>query len=49
MYTVDRILDKRVSRKTGKAQYLVKWNGYSQEQSTWEPEENLSTVSYMVK
>lgn len=49
MYTVDRILDKRISKKTGKAQYLIKWANYPQEQSTWEPEQNLSNVSFMVK
>ena len=38
-YVVERILDKRFYKN--QLQYLVKWDGYSEEQSTWEPKENL--------
>jgi hypothetical protein len=39
-FEVERILDKRsVNRGT---QYLVKWKGYPDEESTWEPISNLT-------
>jgi len=37
-YVVEAILDKRLIR--GKWEYLIKWEGYSDEDNTWEPEEN---------
>jgi hypothetical protein len=37
-------------RQVGKRfQYLVKWEGYSIEQATWEPASNLSNVKSMIK
>ena len=42
-YEVESILDfKRVS---GKPHYLVKWKGYSDEENTWEPTQNLRNCS----
>lgn len=38
-WEVEYIKDSRVYRN--KLQYLVKWKGYPQEESTWEPYENL--------
>uniref|UniRef100_A0A5S6QC01 Chromo domain-containing protein n=1 Tax=Trichuris muris TaxID=70415 RepID=A0A5S6QC01_TRIMR len=38
-YVVERIVDKRLV--DGKTQYLLKWQGYTDEDNTWEPEENL--------
>ena len=35
----ERILKKR--KRKGKLQYKVKWLGYPEHQSTWEPEENI--------
>ena len=39
-----RILKKR--KRKGKMQYKVKWLGYPDDQSTWEPVENILDKSY---
>jgi transposase InsO family protein len=41
-YEVENILDSRIYRK--QRQYLVKWKGYPQEDSTWEPIKNLTNA-----
>lgn len=38
-YVVEKIVDKRVTK--GKIQYLLKWKGYTDDDNTWEPKENL--------
>ena len=45
------IVEKIISRKKFGSQYkyYVKWEGFPDEQNTWEPLENLENVSYMVK
>lgn len=54
-YSVEAILDRRFDKKSKSAysldqyQYLVKWVGYSIEESTWEPIKNLKYVKDMVK
>ncbi|XP_033609962.1 polycomb group protein Pc isoform X4 [Cryptotermes secundus] len=39
VYAAERIMKKRVRR--GRVEYFVKWKGWSQKHSTWEPEENI--------
>ena len=41
-YEVETILDSRIRRN--KLQYLVSWKGYSPEERTWEPAENLGNA-----
>ena len=46
-YVVEEILQKRSAGK-GHYEYKVKWQGYTIEEATWEPELNLSNVDDMV-
>lgn len=46
-YEVDCILDKKTIR--GKDYYRVYWKGYSLEESTWEPIENLTNCEVKIK
>ncbi|CAD8210495.1 unnamed protein product [Paramecium octaurelia] len=41
-YMVEAITNKRV--KNGRTEYEVKWQGYSENEKTWEPIENLQSV-----
>ena len=46
-YEVEKILDKRV--KGRQVQYLVKWKGYEDYDSTWEPLRNLKNCAEAIK
>ncbi|CAD8112163.1 unnamed protein product [Paramecium sonneborni] len=41
-YMVEAITNKRI--KNGRTEYEVKWQGYSDNEKTWEPIENLQSV-----
>ena len=46
-FEVEQILDKKIKR--GKTLYLVKWKGYSLDETTWEPVENLGNAPLKIK
>ena len=38
-FLVEKIEKRRM--KSGKPEYHIKWSGYSRQENTWEPEENI--------
>ena len=45
-YYVEEVLDKRIFN--GKVEYLIKWEGWSQQDSTWEPIDNLQNIKNII-
>ena len=39
IFQAEFIKEKRVRK--GKLEYLIKWKDFSEEENTWEPEENI--------
>ncbi len=46
-YDVEKIVNKKIVN--GKLFYFVKWEGYSDEDNTWEPAKNLSHLDILIK
>nr|GLL25325.1 chromo domain-containing protein LHP1 [Ipomoea trifida] len=45
-YLVEAVRKKRVQQ--GEPQYLIKWVGYPEKSNTWEPMENLASITDMI-
>ena len=46
-YMVEEILDSRLQHN--KLEFLVKWEGYTDENNSWEPEDNCRNASRAIK
>jgi chromobox protein 5 len=46
-WLVDSVLDTRKSK--GKRMFLVRWEGFTREHDSWEPEENLENAQEKVQ
>uniref|UniRef100_A0A8D0D4X3 Chromobox 1 n=1 Tax=Sander lucioperca TaxID=283035 RepID=A0A8D0D4X3_SANLU len=46
-YEVEQILDHRVVK--GRVEFLLKWKGFSDEDNTWEPQDNLDGPDHIAE
>lgn len=49
LYKVEKIRRKKFDENRKEWLYLVKWQGYDTDESTWEPEENLCYIPLLVE
>jgi len=49
LYKVEKIRRKKFDENRKEWLYLVKWQGYDSDESTWEPEENLCYIPSLVE
>jgi len=47
MWQAEKILDERLYK--GITQFLVRWEGFTPADDSWEPEENLENISHMIE
>jgi len=48
-FVVERVVARRFNQKKRQFEYLLKWEGYPPEQNTWEPAENMSACTHLIK
>jgi hypothetical protein len=46
-YYVEKVLDKKI--EGGEVRYLIKWEGWAVENSTWEPLDNLGNIQNLLE
>jgi hypothetical protein len=49
IYQVEKIVDKKWFDDDRCYKYLVKWEGYDDDENTWEPVENLDQVGPLLQ
>ena len=47
LYDVEAIVGERLN-KEGKREYLIKWDGYGYDETTWEPKEDYADLKGLV-
>jgi len=48
-FVVERVVARRFNQKKKQFEYLLKWEGYPPEQNTWEPADNMSACTHLIK
>ncbi|XP_026806564.1 uncharacterized protein LOC113549452 isoform X3 [Rhopalosiphum maidis] len=48
-FVVERVVARRFNQKKRQFEYLLKWEGYPPEQNTWEPADNMSACTHLIK